>query len=246
MTQPTIDALFPVIDRTWPAATMSEVGPWIIREGKGGGSRVSAATLRRADGEVTAADVASAAAAMTALGQTPLFMIRDGDMSLDRLLETLGYPIKDPVTAYVAPVSAIATTRPPPVTCFETWPPLAIQEEIWAKGGIGPGRLAVMHRAAVPKTAIFGRIDDSPAGTAFVGIDGDIAMLHALETDPAHRRKGMGRYIMQQAGFWAAEHGAAYLALLVTRANSPANQLYTSLGFQAVGHYHYRIKPGSE
>ncbi len=241
MTLPNAQDIYPVVDATWPAATTAEVGPWTIRDGQGGGSRVSAATLRGP--EVTAADIALADAAMVDLGQTPLFMIRDGDKALDRLLETESYQIKDPVIAYAAPISAIATERPPPITCFETWPPLAVQEEIWAAGGIGPSRLAVMDRATGPKTSIFGRIDDRPAGTGFIAIQGDIAMLHALETLAEHRRRGLGRHMLRAMAFWAAEQGAASLTLLVTRANLPANALYTSLGFQPVGHYHYRIKP---
>ncbi|QBY01978.1 GNAT family N-acetyltransferase [Rhodophyticola sp. CCM32] len=237
---PAAHDLYPVIDRTWPAADIRMLAPWVLRNGQGGGSRVSAATL--CEGQPTTQDVARAEAAMQAMGQPPLFMIRKGDTTLDALLDTLDYHIKDPVTLYAAPVGAIATDRPPPITCFEIWPPLAAQEEIWTAGGIGPARLAIMHRVTGPKTAIFGRIDDHPAGTGFIAMDGEIAMIHALETLSDHRRKGLGRYMMRAMGFWARDQGATYITLLVTQANLPANALYTSLGFQPVGHYHYRIK----
>ncbi|MBO6625456.1 MAG: GNAT family N-acetyltransferase [Roseicyclus sp.] len=240
MTLPRARDLYPVIEHTWPAARLFDLGLWRLREGRGSGSRTSAATLR--DGEPTAADLAEAATAMRDMGQPPLFMIREGEAALDRLLETESYVLRDPVTLYAAPVDVIATDPPPPITCFEIWPPLAAQEEIWAQGGIGPERLAVMHRAATPKTTIFGRIDDRPAGTGFVALDGRIAMVHALETRAQHRRRGMGRYMMQAMAFWAKARGATHITLLVTGANLPANALYTSMGFQPVGHYHYRIK----
>ena len=107
--------------------------------------------------------------------------------------------MKDPVTVYAAPAAALASEPPPPVTTFEVWPPLAIQAEIWAAGGIGPARLAVMERAAGPKTTILGRCADRPAATAYVAVHGTVAMLHALEVADRFRRRGLGRHIMRAA-----------------------------------------------
>ena len=53
--------LFDVIDKTWPAARMLPVGPWILRDGQGGGKRVSAAT---ANGHVGKADIPLAEAGL--------------------------------------------------------------------------------------------------------------------------------------------------------------------------------------
>ena len=57
---------FATIDGTWPAAAYHRLGPWTLREGRGGGSRVSAATC---DVPVSAADIAAAEAAMGKMGQ---------------------------------------------------------------------------------------------------------------------------------------------------------------------------------
>jgi len=241
MILPTAQQIFATLEGTWPAAARDKVGPWTIRTGNGGGSRVSAAT---ALGPTNAADIAMAEAAMQARGQRPLFMIRDGETALDALLDSAGYSILDPVTAYAAPTALIATQRPPPVTTFEVWPPLAVQSEIWAAGGIGPARLAIMHRVQGPHTALLGRLGDRPSGTAFVGCDGDIAMLHALEVLDAQRRCGLGLHLLRAAAFWAQDQRATWFSLVVTQANQGANRLYQSLGMQVVGHYHYRIHPG--
>ena len=69
-----------VMDETWPAASVQSVGPWLIRKGLGGGQRVSAAS---AQGDVTGDDLALAETAMRALGQSPLFLIRETDGVLD-------------------------------------------------------------------------------------------------------------------------------------------------------------------
>lgn len=235
MTPESITAL---IDATWPAKSTQDVAGWTIRKGAGGGSRVSAATATKA---AKLEEHALAAKAMRNLGQTPLFMVRAGEEALDGMLEADGYTIKDPVTYYTASVEAIATQRPPPVTCFQVWPPLATQAEIWDAGGVDDARLAIMHRAKGPKSTVLGRIHDTPAGTAFAAIHDGTAMLHAIETAHAFRRQGVARHMVRALAFWALEKGAHTVALLVTRANIGANTLYTSMGFEAVGGYHYRI-----
>jgi N-acetylglutamate synthase len=177
------------------------------------------------------------------LGQSPLFMIRPGDEALEADLAAAGYVVKDPVLAYAAPVTTLAARDLPAKTAFRSWPPLALQADIWADAGIGPARLAIMDRVVGPKASFLGRVQDHPAGCAFVACHGPQAMLHALEVVPAFRRHGLGRHLMIAAARWARDQGAETLALAVTRANRAAIALYTSLGMEVVGQYHYRIRP---
>ena len=232
---PTMPALMEVLEATWPPASACAVNGWTLRDGAGGGKRVSATT---GFGKIAVAE-----AAMQARGQAPLFQMR-GDQAEDAMLEAKGYALIDQTALYVAPVDILATELPPSVTTFEIWEPLQIMRDIWANGGIGPARTAIMERAKDPKTGLFGRIDNRPAGAGFVAIHNGIAMVHALEVLSAHRRKGLGIYMMRQAAFWARKHGASHLALAVTEANTAANALYAGLGLTRVGSYHYRIKEG--
>ncbi|MQY43574.1 GNAT family N-acetyltransferase [Epibacterium sp. SM1969] len=229
---------YELIERTWPCATATTLGNITLREGQGGGSRVSCATV---DGAFCTNDLQMAAATMREMGQQPLFMVRDGESELDTALESLGFVVKDPVFLRAGSVERLAATKVPPVTAFEIWPPLAIQRDIWAKAGIGPARLAVMQRADVAKTALLGRIDDQPAGVGFVAVSEEVAMVHALEVDAQHRRKGLARYMMHQAAIWAQKQNAQQLMVLVTQANQGANLLYQKLGLDVVGAYHYRV-----
>lgn len=229
-----------VIDGTWPAARFDHNGVWTLREGQGGGSRVSAAT---AHGPASEADITLAETAMREMGQQPIFMIRDGDDALDQQLDARGYEIKDPVQVYSCPTQNLTDKPMPRVTVIPVWEPLAIMGEIWATGGIGPARLEIMKRAAGPKTGFLVRHREMPAGTGYVAIHQGVAMVHAVEILEHQRRAGMGGWIMRAAAFWAAENGAHTLAVMCTCANTGANALYTSLGMQGVGHYHYRILP---
>ncbi len=218
---------------------MRDVGPFALRDGDGGGQRVSAATLREAG--APGPDEQALCAAEQAMDR-PLFMIRDSDTALDAALQARGYAIKDPVTLYTCAPASLADRPIPRVTTFCIWEPLQIMADIWAEGGIDAARLRVMHRAAGPKTGILGRIDDQPAAAAFVAIHDGIAMLHALEVRAAHRRKGLAAWVMRQSAIWAADQGARTLSVLVTTANEPANALYASLGMTPAATYHYRVK----
>jgi len=227
-----------LIDKTWPAKSISDTAGWTIRKGAGAGSRVSAATRFDDDAKVEDAETS-----MRAMNQPRLFMVRQGEGTLDSDLAERGYVVKDPVTFYTAPTETLATQRPTSATCFEVWPPLATQAEIWDAGGIDDARLAVMARAKGAKTTVLGRVHDTPAGTAFGAIHSDTAMLHAIETSHAFRRQGVGRNMIRALAFWAEARKAQRVALLVTKANVGANALYTSLGMTPVGGYHYRIHP---
>lgn len=226
-------------EATWPPAAAQQVGPWLIREGRGGGQRVSAGS---ALGAWKDSDIPLAEAAMQDLGQTPLFVIWPQDEALDAALDARGYRRHDPVVVYAADTAELAAIDPPFLSSFPHWPPLGIARALWAEGGIGPARLAVMDRVAVPKTAILGRTGDRAAGVAFVAATGDCAMLHALEVSPALRRQGTAHNILRSAARWALDQGALQLFVLVTEANSNARHLYASLGMSVVGNYHYRVK----
>jgi len=239
VSQPALSSLYDVIDSTWPAEEIEPNGPWLIRRGGGGGSRVSAATCTTS---VTGAQIDHAVQAMTEMDQTPLFMVRDGQDDFDDQLGAKGFVVKDPVTLYSIDLSDCDWPKPPRMSGFSMWPPLAVCLDIWEAGEIGPARVAVMDRAALPKTVLFGRANDTPAGTAFVAMHQRIAMLHALEVLSEQRRHGLGRELMWSAATWAKSNGATHLTVLVTKANDGANRLYRGLGMTSVGSYHYRIK----
>lgn len=169
-----------------------------------------------------------------------LFVIFPGDEVLDAELARRGYQIIDPVVAYAAPVAALADAAALRFA-YPHWEPLQITREIWAEGGIGPARVAVMSRVTGAKCAILGRGGDSAVGAAFVACHGRTAMLHALEVRPAARRQGVAARMLAAAAHWAAEQGADALSLVVTERNLAARSLYDRAGMSLVGQYHYRI-----
>ncbi|MDA8585333.1 GNAT family N-acetyltransferase [Rhodobacteraceae bacterium] len=239
MTPPTALQLFEALDATWPAARVIDAGPWRLREGQGGGQRVSSTTRTRS---CTESDLETAIAGMQAIDQLPLFMIRADDADLDALLERQGYAVSDPTAIYYVSAADIARDYPR-TTSIPAWPPLAIQREIWAEGGVGNARLAIMERVAAPKTSLLIRIEDTPAATVFLAGNGPITMLHALDVQSANRRRSVGEVALRSAAKWALDHGCHWLALAVTKANDAANALYQKLGMTLATTYHYRTAP---
>lgn len=230
----TPDLLASVMEATWPPAKSWRQGAFTLRDGAGGGKRVSAASC---EGAWTEADIDAAEAAMA----QPLILIRAGDEALDAALQTRGWRLVDPVVAYAAPVDQLKADLAP-LAAFAHWPPLQIACSIWEEGGIGPARVAVMDRVTGAKSAILARHADRPAGAAFAACHGAEAMLHALEVRPHQRRQGVGQVMLHAAANWASAQGALRLTLVVTAQNAAARALYTRLGMQVVGHYHYRMK----
>ena len=233
----TANAIAAAMEATWPPATTTRLGPWLLRDGQGGGKRVSAATL---EGEFEPTQIMGVQLAMQSAGMRPLFQLKPRQEALDGALSDRGYLVVDPVVIYAARLADLPQSTPPPMTTFPHWLPLGIAADLWMEGGIGPERIAVMHRARGPKCAVLARNSDRAAGVAFVAMDGPIAMLHALEVTASMRRKGVARHILQAAVCWARDNGGTDLGLAVTTANGPARALYASFGMQVVGHYHYR------
>lgn len=234
---PDAGRLMDATDATWPAAEMLDFGGWRLRFGAGGGKRVSAAS------PLDGGSVEDAEAIMRDWGQPPLFRLTDDDEACDRVLAARGYRVIDPVVLYAAPVDRLTGEGPHTAALYRCSCVPAILEEIWAAGDIGPGRLAVMERVTGPATRLLSRAGDTPCGAAFVGVDGEVAMIHAIEVLARLRRQGAGRLLVEGAARFAAENGARWLSLAVTEANGTARALYQRMGMAEAGRYHYRIAP---
>lgn len=76
--------------------------------------------------------------------------------------------------------------------------------------------------------------DDSLKGFLLVSVYGDTPTLwiRLLVVDPSHRRKGIGRALMQEAFRWAQKKGAIKSFLACDQDNRNALSLYERLGYQ--------------
>ena len=233
-------ALARAFEDTWPAAEYAHAGGFRVGRGLGAGGRVSPA---RVIGAWAPDDIAAAEAIHRDWDQQPIFRVLDSDTALADALLAAGYRRETPTAIMQAPVAAL-TDRPIPfLATFAIWPPLAIQRDIWAAGAITAARQAVMDRVTGQKTAILGRTDDRAAGAGFAAVQGDMAMVHAVEVLPAFRRQGVAGWMMRQAALWAADRGALRIGLAVSRANAAARATWDRLGFVEAAGYAYYARP---
>ncbi|TXB68791.1 GNAT family N-acetyltransferase [Paracoccus aurantiacus] len=235
------------LDRTfeasWPAAEYAVAGAFRIGRGEGGGMRVSSARLVSTEWNMD--DIGQAIEIQRSWGQPPAFRLSEGQgieaEDLRAALQSRGFRRHTPTRLLCADLGALTDTPVPRVTCFAVWPPLAIQRELWTEQGIGAARQAIMARVTLPKVALLGRIEDRAAAVGFVAAGESLAILHALEVLPSLRRKGLARWMLREAAFWAAGQGCDTLALAVTSENAPALSLYDEMGFRDIGGYSYFV-----
>lgn len=95
-----------------------------------------------------------------------------------------------------------------------------------------------------------GRLDGERA-IGYLAVDGDVACglvgcfldgseppratLISMWVAPSHRRKGVGRALVEAVLEWAAGRGAGTVRLMVTSENHAARRFYESLGFNLSG-----------
>ena len=82
---------------------------------------------------------------------------------------------------------------------------------------------------AVLKSRISGL--ERVVGFALAAQVAGVAEVEAIVTDPAFRRRGLGRALLQEVTGWARQIGAERLVLEARSTNIPALSLYTQLGF---------------
>lgn len=63
----------------------------------------------------------------------------------------------------------------------------------------------------------------------------DVARIGGTWVSPSHRRRGVGRELLEAVVSWAREHGFGRLALWAPSANAAALALYRQAGFKKTG-----------
>ena len=227
-----------LLEKTWPPQKVIYFTDWTIRISDGAGKRASAISL---EGSWEEASFKKLKNFLKELGKSEIFMIYEPDSLFEKELDKLNYQIVDKSCVFEIAVPELIKNKPPPISMFSIWPPLNIQKVLWNSNGVGWQRQAIMYRSSQPKTSILGRWSDNPVASAFVVKSGNVGFLHALVVDQNFRRQGVARALMQHAGQWANKHNCKRLMVVTTEANTAATSLYTSLEFQLVNKYHYRI-----
>jgi len=78
---------------------------------------------------------------------------------------------------------------------------------------------------------LVGEVEGAIIGTVMAGYEGHRGWINYLGVDPAFRRRGLGRVLMQEAERHLREAGCPKINLQVRSANTDAIKFYRSIGF---------------
>jgi ribosomal protein S18 acetylase RimI-like enzyme len=85
-----------------------------------------------------------------------------------------------------------------------------------------------------------------PVGGVWAGVSTDqathrrVAYIFLLWVDPAHRRRGLGKALMQQVERWGSQQQLAAITLQVYRHNQAALNFYRQAHFTVQGYWLYK------
>jgi GNAT superfamily N-acetyltransferase len=234
----------------WPALQEVHYDGWLIRLGEGQTRRTNSVNvigpgLRRLDEKI-----AHCEALYAAHSKPPYFRIRsNAPPELEEALEARGYRAEAGTLTLFAdfqrhppsgPVSPkVELTRSPSQAWLDAHTHLS---------NIPDAEGAVLNKMAckIAVPAAFGAIrDDSGAiaSLAYVALHDTLICVNWVVTNPALRRQGLSRAVLERLLVWAAEQGAKGACLQVLADNHSAIALYQSLGFETeLYRYHYRTR----
>jgi N-acetylglutamate synthase len=244
----------------WRAPEEEWLGGWLLRAADGFTGRANSALAAGDPGRPLAAAVTAVCAWYEARELPPTIAVPfpmtgpDGS-ALDRLLDSAGWALRSgPALVMTAALGAIAGHGGPdaggaggPAVDIAAEP-----DQDW---------LACYHYRGQELAPIARQLLLSASWQAFASVReggatiaiGRVAAaegwagLTAIETDPAHRRRGLARRVTTALAHAAvtAEPGLTGLYLQVEDGNAAARALYRGMGFTEHHRYHYRVAPTS-
>jgi GNAT superfamily N-acetyltransferase len=108
-------------------------------------------------------------------------------------------------------------------------------------------RLVVASAASPLQISLLAEQDRRAVGLAYGRIEPEapeVAQLYSMWVEPAARRRGVGRALVDAVAAWALSASARSLILRVTEGNTPAARLYAHAGFLPTSE-RALLRPGS-
>jgi ribosomal protein S18 acetylase RimI-like enzyme len=229
----------------WPPKETAYVEGWLLRASGGHTRRVnSVQTNKWEEGTDLGRAIARAEAWYGTRGLPPCFQINDvtEPEGLDAELDRRGYARITPTSVRAAEAGALLgmeagdvellprATQAVANALFDLCWPEATRRE----------RAALFARIRRPHRFGLVSLGGVPAAGGLVVVDGDLAGIFSMHTQPPFRRQGLARRVLLALTAWAARHGASTVYLQVEADNAPALALYDAAGFRHVYGYHYR------
>ncbi len=95
-----------------------------------------------------------------------------------------------------------------------------------------PARDLAFARSGPASDVLVGVLDGRVTASLMVGHDGHRGIVYYLSVDPALKRQGLGREMMQAAERWLLDRGVWKVNLFVRHGNEPVLAFYDALGYE--------------
>jgi len=230
----------------WPSPREVILDGWRLRAAGGAVRRTNSVNPLRGERGAPHAVIPLAEAVYSSRGQMPLFRVPSLAAGLDEILEAAGYAAEGHTLTLFADLEAYPTSA-------DGAEIVAAPSREWLTArrrlnGVDEGEQriyeAMLESILLPKAFAATRIDGGIAALAYAVVCDGLAVIESVVTDPAWRRRSLGRQTVRALLGWARGRGAAGACLQVVADNVPAVALYRSLGFEReLYRYHYRRKP---
>ncbi|SKB04634.1 Ribosomal protein S18 acetylase RimI [Aeromicrobium choanae] len=225
-----------ITSRGWPAVESAPLGDWELRASDGFTGRANSAAVH---GDSGVEDPFGAVIDFyTTRGLRPLVQLVE-DSPWHRRFVAAGWTgvVDQPPGAIVQVADLRSAPEPDPEAVVrdhatDAW--LALYGRV---------RDPAAARAVMEGPATVGFVSIGDVAIGRVVVTGEWAGLAAVEVNPAHRRRGLARRIVETSLAWAVAHGADKAYLQTMRDNAPALALYEPYGFTTHHAYRY-LTPG--
>ncbi|MFB4265442.1 GNAT family N-acetyltransferase [Nonomuraea sp. GTA35] len=228
-----------LVHEAWPAYEQRAHDGWVFRRADGVTKRANSVLATSMPADLDGA-IRAAEAFYGERGQRCVFSLGlAAPPGLDEELERRGYELVDPTLVMAGtpkgePAREVRTEERPWPQWLETW---------WAVDGrYGSGQKeAERICTGVPAWYAAYEEDGVPLAVGRAVPQGDTLGIYCMATLPEARRRGLARRVLRALVARAGDgFGSAYL--VVTAANTGAQALYRSEGFEIAGRYHYRVR----
>lgn len=232
----------------WPAARTVFVGDWMVRASGGPIRRTNSANPLRG-GRDPARDLGEVRSVFDRLGQPCIFRVPTLVGNIHEALDAAGFLAPEAETCtLLAELARQAPMASPDVTLAarpcDAW--LAARAEFNdADEAVSRVYREMLATIAGPTVFAMTRAADGQVTSiAYGAVSRGMIVIESVATRPSARRQGHGRRVVSAILSWAASRGVAHASLQVVAANTPAIELYRSIGFTTeLYRYVYRRLP---